>query len=89
MPEDDDITDHEIGQADVLVLVYDVNSSETIRRLKGHWLPRISRINSNVPVLLAGNKIDLRAGHMEADLKGLVTPLCIEYKVSKLRRVTY
>eukprot|EP00587_Corethron_hystrix_P012251 CAMPEP_0113302912 /NCGR_PEP_ID=MMETSP0010_2-20120614/3545_1 /TAXON_ID=216773 ORGANISM="Corethron hystrix, Strain 308" /NCGR_SAMPLE_ID=MMETSP0010_2 /ASSEMBLY_ACC=CAM_ASM_000155 /LENGTH=186 /DNA_ID=CAMNT_0000156817 /DNA_START=235 /DNA_END=795 /DNA_ORIENTATION=- /assembly_acc=CAM_ASM_000155 len=45
---------------DAVVLAYDVNRMETLERCAEHWLPLITRsYGLEVPVILAGNKIDL------------------------------
>ncbi len=41
-------TDTEIEKAHVIILVYDVNNVECIRRLKTNWLPRIAKVNDRV-----------------------------------------
>jgi len=46
---------------DAIVLAYDVNRKETFERCAEHWLPLIARCcGPEVPVILAGNKIDLQ-----------------------------
>lgn len=54
-------TDLEIEKANVIILVYDVNNFDILKRLRTHWLPRIVKINNHVPVLMCGNKMDLRS----------------------------
>jgi GTPase SAR1 family protein len=46
--EAEDMTNHELEKANVVVLVYDVNNIETIRRLKDQWIPRIVKVNEHV-----------------------------------------
>jgi len=46
--EEDQNTDSEIDKAHVIILVYDVNNMESIKRLKSHWFQRILRINDKV-----------------------------------------
>ena len=50
--EDEQATDVEIEKADVVVLVYDVNNVECIKRLKSYWIPRIIKINEKVILFL-------------------------------------
>ena len=45
------MTDHEIEKAHVIVLVYDVNNIECIKRLRSFWIPRIIKINDKVSFL--------------------------------------
>ena len=46
--EDEAAIDAEVDKAHVIILVYDVNNVECIRRLKNHWLPRIAKANDKV-----------------------------------------
>jgi len=90
--EEEQNTDGEIERAHVIVLVYDVNNIECIKRLKSHWIPRILRINDKVrdhytlhtmkiPIILVGNKVDLRSSqHDTSDLESQLNPYFLEYK---------
>lgn len=50
-----------IENVDSIVLVYDVDRVETFERLESHWLPLIEECyNGDVPVVIAGNKMDLQ-----------------------------
>jgi hypothetical protein len=42
------MTDGEIEKAHVIILVYDVNNLECIKRLRSYWIPRINKINDRV-----------------------------------------
>lgn len=45
---------------DAMVLVYDMSREESFNRLEEYWLPLIERCyRGNVPVIIAGNKVDL------------------------------
>lgn len=59
--EAEEQTDSEIEKCDVIVLVYDVNNFSIIKRLRTHWVPRILKLNDRVPIIMCGNKIDLRS----------------------------
>lgn len=49
-----------LDNVDVIVLVYDLARAETFNRLEGHWLPLIEQYyNGEIPVVIAGNKLDL------------------------------
>lgn len=41
-------TDNDINSANVIILVYDVNNIECIKRLKSYWIPKILKINDRV-----------------------------------------
>lgn len=70
----------EIEKANVIILVYDVNNFDIIKRLRTVWLPRIARINDKVPVIICGNKMDLRSSNMEGDLESDLTSCFMEFK---------
>jgi Ras family protein T1 len=72
-------TNDEIKSAHVIVLVYDVNNLEILKRLKNYWLPRIQALNDKVPVILCGNKIDLRSASHE-DLESTVTSFFMDFR---------
>jgi len=47
-------------RVDAVILVYDLNRIETFYRLESHWLPLIERrYDGEMPVILAGNKMDI------------------------------
>jgi GTPase SAR1 family protein len=64
----------------VIILVYDVNNCECIKKLRTYWIPRVIRINDKIPIILVGNKVDLRASHTDSDLESLLTPYFMEFK---------
>ena len=72
----DQKTNAEIEKASVIILVYDVNNFDTIKRLRTAWMPRIVKLNEKVPVILCGNKVDQRNSNSEGELESLLTPLC-------------
>lgn len=53
--EDEQSTDHEIEKASVIILVYDVNNIECIKRNRSYWIPRIEKINNKVSILTSYN----------------------------------
>jgi len=62
-------TDNEIEKAHVIILVYDVNNFDIIKKLRTYWLPRIVKINDKVPVIICGNKMDLRSATADGELE--------------------
>eukprot|EP00536_Pseudo-nitzschia_multiseries_P011105 jgi/Psemu1/259582/estExt_Genewise1Plus.C_3620048 len=49
-----------IENVDSIILIYDLDRDETFFRLENHWLPLIERCyNGELPVIVAGNKMDL------------------------------
>ena len=59
LKQDEQNTDSQIEKANVIMLVYDVNNFDCIKKLKTYWMPRISKIDDKVPVIFVGNKVDL------------------------------
>ena len=78
--EDEQTTNNEIERANVIILVYVVYNMETIKRLKSYWIPRILKINDRIPIILVGNKVDLRSSNHEPDLESLLNPYFQEFK---------
>ena len=70
----------EIERASVIILVYDVNNFDSIKRLRTYWLPLIVRLNEKVPIILCGNKMDLRSSNSEGDLESLLTPCVMDFR---------
>ena len=64
----------------MIILVYDVNNFDIIKRLRLYWLPRIAKINDKVPVIMCGNKMDLRSATAEGELESLLTPNFMQFK---------
>lgn len=95
----------ELQQADVIVLVYAVDDGTATNRVISHWLPKFRAMSLNVPVVLVGNKIDVRGGvadpeaasKMEAFIKPIMdrfreVDVCIECSaktVSNISEVFY
>lgn len=52
---------------DAIILVYDLDRSETFDRLSNHWLPLIDKCyDGKMPVIIAGNKMDLQSACVSA-----------------------
>jgi Ras family protein T1 len=81
----------EIKKADVLCIVYAIDRMDTFYRISEFWLPYIRcvpscithrQLGKNVPVVLVGNKIDLRSNSGdEKTLENLIAPVMNEFKV--------
>ncbi|KAJ3348389.1 ERMES complex Ca(2+)-binding regulatory GTPase gem1 [Entophlyctis luteolus] len=80
-PENKDQLEAEIRKADVICIVYAVNDTESFNRVPEFWLPYIRKLGRNVPVVLVGNKIDLRGEDITNEsLEAQITPVMNEFK---------
>ncbi|KAI8899737.1 P-loop containing nucleoside triphosphate hydrolase protein [Globomyces pollinis-pini] len=71
----------EIRKADVICIVYAVNEKESKDRVSSYWLPYIRKLGRNVPVVLVGNKIDIRGLDVTNEgLEDQVMPIMNEFK---------
>lgn len=52
--------ENELRKAQVVLIVYAVDDSQSFDRIPEYWLPTIRSLGVNVPCVLVGNKIDLR-----------------------------
>ncbi|KAI8825154.1 EF hand associated-domain-containing protein [Fimicolochytrium jonesii] len=81
-PENREQLDIEVRKADVICIVYAADRHDTFARVADFWLPHLRKLGRNVPVVLVGNKIDLRgSGDFSNDgLEDQVTPIMNEFK---------
>ena len=69
----------------MICIVYDVSRLESFQRISSFWLPYIRSLGRNVPVVLVGNKIDLRGDDITNDaLEDQILPIMEEFKVRVL-----
>ncbi|BGP43676.1 ERMES complex Ca(2+)-binding regulatory GTPase gem1 [Rhodotorula kratochvilovae] len=72
---------NEIRKAHVVGIVYAVDNPNSFDRVPTYWLPTIRSLGVNVPVILIGNKIDLRDGQVTNQaLEDEIVPIMQEYK---------
>ncbi len=80
-PEERAILELNIRSANVIAVVYAVNDQKSFGRLSSHWLPYIRSLGVNVPVVIVGNKIDVRGSDMSnPNLEELILPLMNDFK---------
>jgi Ras family protein T1 len=84
-PENRDQLEAEIKKADVICVVYCVERMDTFHRISEFWLPYIRNLGRNVPVVLVGNKIDLKStstggGPPPGNLEDLIAPIMNDFK---------
>ncbi|KAJ3223966.1 ERMES complex Ca(2+)-binding regulatory GTPase gem1 [Clydaea vesicula] len=73
--------DVEIRRADVICIVYGIDAPDSFERIQLFWLPYIRKLGRNVPIVLVGNKIDLRGNNItNTDLETKVMPIMNEFK---------
>ncbi|GAA5842220.1 hypothetical protein JCM3766R1_005068 [Sporobolomyces carnicolor] len=80
-PQDRSHLVNEIRKAHVVAIVYAIDNPTTFDRVPTYWLPTIRSLGVNVPVILIGNKIDLRDGVVTNQaLEEEIVPIMQEYK---------
>lgn len=71
----------ELRRANVIALVYSVVDADSFERISGYWLPYIRSLGINVPVVLVGNKIDLRETDASDEaLEEEIAPVMADFK---------
>ncbi|KAH8104714.1 mitochondrial Rho 1 [Cristinia sonorae] len=71
----------EIRKAHVICVVYAIDDPNSFSRIPAHWLPYFRQLGVNVPVILVGNKIDLRGGEVTNEaLEDEIIPIMNEFK---------
>lgn len=48
-----------IEGADVILLCYGIDNTDSIRHLRTYWLPEIRRLKSHLPIVICGCRLDL------------------------------
>lgn len=83
-PDQIDVVDKELAQADVIVLVYTVDNEESTARIPKYWLPKFREQKLNVPIILVGNKIDTRGGisdpNAAAKMEAFIKPIMDKFR---------
>lgn len=73
--------ENEIRKAHVVGIVFAVDNPNSFDRIPTYWLPTIRSLGVNVPVILIGNKIDLRSGQVTSQaLVNEIVPIMVEFK---------
>ncbi|KAH8114388.1 mitochondrial Rho GTPase [Phellopilus nigrolimitatus] len=71
----------EIRKAHVICVVYAIDNPHSFDRIPTYWLPYFRQLGVNVPVILVGNKIDLRSGEVTNEaLEDEIAPIMKEFK---------
>lgn len=81
-PDDKQHLESEIRKAHVICVVYSIENPNSFDRIPTYWLPYFRQLGVNVPVILIGNKIDLRGGEVTNEaLEDEIIPIMNEFKV--------
>ncbi|EJT98761.1 mitochondrial Rho 1 [Dacryopinax primogenitus] len=73
--------DSELRKAHVICVVYAIDNPHSFDRVPTYWLPYIRSVGVNVPIILVGNKIDLRGGEVTNEaLEDEIFPIMSEFK---------
>lgn len=86
----------EIQKASVVCVVYDVSEETTVEKIRTKWIPLVNgdtRRGPRVPIILVGNKSDLRpGGSMEAVLPIMSQfpeiETCVECSAKNLKNIS-
>ncbi|PKI84579.1 ERMES complex Ca(2+)-binding regulatory GTPase gem1 [Malassezia vespertilionis] len=71
----------ELRRANVIALVYSVMDTDSFERIPSYWLPYIRSLGINVPVILVGNKVDLRSNDLaNEELEEEIAPVMSDFK---------
>ncbi len=71
----------ELRKANVICIVYSIEAPASFDRIPNYWLPYLRSLGINVPVILVGNKIDLRSGNVtNKALEDELAPIMAEFK---------
>ena len=76
--KDTDMLEDEVQKADVVVVVYAADRPDTLSRVNTHWLPRLQSLRRDMPIIVVGNKLDLRIGDahaIESELRSAAGPI--------------
>ncbi|KAI8986202.1 mitochondrial Rho GTPase [Trametes punicea] len=80
-PNDRHHLEAEIRKAHVICVVYAIDNPNSFDRIPAYWLPYFRQLGVNVPVILVGNKIDLRGGEVTNEaLEDEIIPIMNEFK---------
>ncbi|KAJ1857620.1 ERMES complex Ca(2+)-binding regulatory GTPase gem1 [Coemansia sp. RSA 1822] len=80
--EDQDMLERELRKANVVCIVYAVDERSSFTQVHEYWLPLLRRQGVNLPVILVGNKVDMRdedTGRATV-LEDEVVPIMNEYR---------
>lgn len=91
----------ELQQSDVVVLVYAIDDVTSTNRVISYWLPKFRAMSLAAPIVLVGNKIDIRGGvadpeasaKMEAFIKPIMdrfreVDVCIECSAKTISNIS-
>eukprot|EP00741_Cyanophora_paradoxa_P001033 tig00000455_g995.t1 len=72
--------EEEMKKSNVVIVVYAVDNDATLASVRERWMPMIRKLGLGVPVVLTGNKIDVRGDEMRnGELENQIMPLMNEF----------
>ncbi|KAJ2451434.1 ERMES complex Ca(2+)-binding regulatory GTPase gem1 [Coemansia sp. RSA 2336] len=80
--EDHEVMERELRKANVVCIVYAVDNRNSFQQVHEHWLPLLRQQGVNLPVILVGNKVDMRDEELgqATVLEDEVVPIMSEYR---------
>jgi len=79
-PEDRPALEIQCLKADVVLLLWSKDSSESLQRLSDYWLPELRRMGVTVPIILVGARQDLGPEQEKQSLQQVIAPLMLQFK---------
>lgn len=94
--QSEDVLRDEIFKANVVCVVYDVTQEETIDKIRTKWIPLVNggaEKGSKIPVILVGNKSDLRSGSSMETILPIMNQFseietCVECSAKNLKNIS-
>lgn len=79
-PEDRPALEIQCLKADVVLLLWSKDSSESLQRLSEYWLPELRRMGVTVPIILVGARQDMGPEQEKQTLQQVIAPLMMQFK---------
>lgn len=94
--QSEEVLRNEIIKANVVCVVYDVTQEETIDKIRTKWIPLVNgdaEKGSNIPIILVGNKSDLRSGSSMESILPIMNQFseietCVECSAKNLKNIS-
>jgi len=81
LPEHKDKLESDLKRANVICVLYSVDNAHTFASIASKWLPYFQSLGLSVPIILVGNKIDVRGDDaLNAHLQENIKPIMSDWK---------